>query len=447
MKITLIRPNLSDVRSSDAMQPLVFAVLRALTPPDVEVDLLDEHVEEIPTDHATDLVALSVETYTARRAYQIAAAFRRRGIPVVMGGCHPTFLPEEAGQFADAVVIGDAEGLWEQVVADARQGRLQRTYRQRDLPPLQGLRQDRSVFRGKRYTPILPVQYGRGCRFACDFCSIHALYGSRLRQRPVDEVADEIKAMRAAYVFFVDDNLLVSEPQAEELFRALVPLKVRWAGQVSVDVAHNARLLDLMAKSGCITVVVGFESLHAENLKQMGKAWSLRYGAYDSAIRAFQERGIMVYGTFIFGYDQDTADTFDEVVDFALRANLCLANFNPLTPTPGTRLYERLRAEGRLIYDPWWLDPAYRYGQAIFHPRGMTAQELTEGCFRARRAFNRYAAILRRTLGPANHRSLRQLGIFLAANLVSRREILRKQNLPLGLDAGSAPGPYTPGEP
>ncbi len=436
MKITLIRPSLSAARSSDAMQPLAFAVLRALTPVGVQVELLDERVEEIPLDHDTDLVALSVETYTARRAYQIATTFRRRGIPVVMGGCHPTLLPEEAGQFADAVVIGDAEGLWEQVVADARQGRLQGTYRQPGLPALQGLRFDRTIFQGKRYAPILPVQYGRGCRFACDFCSIHALYGSCLRQRPVDEVVAEIKALRARNLVFVDDNLLVSELQAEDLFRALVPLKVRWACQVSVDVARNARLLDLMAASGCITVMIGFESLHAENLKQMGKGWSLRYGAYESAVRAIQERGIMVYGSFVFGYDHDTVDAFDQVLDFARQVNLCLASFNPLTPIPGTRLYERLRTEGRLIYEHWWLDPRYRYGEAIFHPRGMSAQELTDGCFHARRAFNRYAAILDRTLRMIGRRSLFELGMVLAANIVARREVLKKQNTALGLEGG-----------
>lgn len=440
MRITFIQPSIGGLRSSGAMQPLVFAILLSLTPPDVEVAFFDERLETISYDQPTDLVALTVETYTARRAYQIATRFRQRGIPVVMDGYHPTFMPEEALQHADSVVLGDAEGVWGQVVRDAQQGGLQRIYRQQGQPPLQGLKFDRSIFRGKRYTPLVPVQYGRGCRFACDFCSIHAFYGARLRQRPVHEVVAEIEELERKYILLVDDNIFTDVSKAEQLFRALVPLKIHWVCQVSVDIAENTRLLDLMAKSGCITATIGFESLNADNLKQMEKKWNLRHGDYTTAIRKFQDRGIMVYGTFVFGYDCDTVDSFDVTVEFALRAKFCLANFNPLTPTPGARLYDRLRTEGRLIHDRWWLDPNYRYGQATFHPRGMTADELTEGCFRARREFNKYSSIFKRAFAPrANCRSFHHLAAFLVSNLISRKEILSKQGLGLGSDAPLAP--------
>jgi radical SAM superfamily enzyme YgiQ (UPF0313 family) len=243
MKITFIRPNLSNKRSADAMEPLVFAVLAGLTPPDVELSLFDERLEPVPYDHPTDLVALTVETYTARRAYQIAAQFRQQGIPVVMGGYHPTFLPQEALQYADSVVIGDAEGVWEQVVRDAQAGKLQQIYQQQKPPTLEGLRLDRSIFQGKRYLPLVPVQYGRGCRYACDFCSIHAFYGSNLRQRPVAEVVAEIEALNKKFIFLVDDNIFVDVPKAEALFQALIPLNIHWVCQVSIDMAHNASLL------------------------------------------------------------------------------------------------------------------------------------------------------------------------------------------------------------
>lgn len=441
MKITFIHPSISGVRSSGAVEPLAFAILLGLTPPDVEVALFDERLGTISYDQPTDLVALTVETYTARRAYQIATCFRQRGVPVVVGGCHPTFMPEEALQYVDSVVIGEAEGLWKRVVRDARLGRLQRIYRQPAQPSLQGLKYDRSIFQGKRYVPLAPVQYGRGCRFACDFCSVHAFYGARLRQRPVREVVAEIEELGRKYILLVDDNVFVDVPKAEELFRAFIPLKIHWVGQVSIDVAENTGLLDLMARSGCITAIIGFESLNADNLKQMGKKWNLRHGDYATAIQKFQDRGIMVYGTFVFGYDHDTIDSFDVTVEFALRSKFCLANFNPLTPTPGARLYERLRAEGRLIYDRWWLDPDYRYGQATFHPRGMTADELTEGCFRARRQFNQYSSIFKRAFNKANCRSFHHLGAFLASNLISRKEILSKQGLGLGSDAPLTPVP------
>lgn len=433
MKITFIRPNLADIRSADAMEPLVFAILAGLTPPDVETVLYDERLEAIPYDESTDLVALTVETYNARRAYQIATQFRRRGVPVVLGGYHPTFLPDEALQFADAVVIGDAEGLWPQVVEDARRKRLRQIYRQPDYPPLGGVRPDRRIFRGKRYAPAALVQYGRGCRFACEFCSIHAFYGFNLRQRPVSEVVAEIEASQRRHIFLVDDNIFVDVPKAKALFRALIPLKIRWSCQVSIDVAQDEELLQLMEQSGCTTAVIGFESLNEHNLAQMKKRWNLKYGDYSTSVQRFRDHGIMIYGSFVFGYDHDTPDSFKRSVEFAIRSNFYLANFNPLTSMPGAKLYERLRAEGRLIYDRWWLAPDYTYGQATFHPRGMTAEQLTAGCFQARQQFNRYKSILKRALDfKTNCRDPYRLGLHLASNIVSRNEILQKQGMQLG---------------
>jgi radical SAM superfamily enzyme YgiQ (UPF0313 family) len=436
MKITFIRPSITGRRAHDAMEPLAFAILAGLTPPDVELDFFDERLEEIPTDHETDLVALTVETYTARRAYQIADAFRRRGVPVVMGGYHVSFLPEEALQFADAVVINDAEGVWEEVVRDAREGRLRRIYQSRQLPALAGVKFDRRIFQGKRYTAAAPVQYGRGCKYACDFCSIHAFYGSSLRQRPVGEVAAEIEALDRRFILLVDDNLFVDPAKAEELFRALAPLKIKWGCQVSIDVAKDERLLKLMERSGCIAALVGFESLDEINLAQMNKKWNLRHGDYASAIRRFQERGIMIYGSFIFGYDHDTVDVFKRTVEFAVGAKLFLVNFSALTPTPGAKLYQRLRDEGRLIYDRWWLDPNYRYGQATYHPKLMTADELTEGCLLARHQFYSAASIIQRAFDfKTNARSLARLGVYALANLISKRELNQKLGQRLGSEA------------
>jgi radical SAM superfamily enzyme YgiQ (UPF0313 family) len=442
MKITFLRPNLYEGRSFDAMHPLCFAILRSLTPPDVATTFYDERLEPIPFGEPTDLVAMTVETYTARRAYQIASAYRRRGVPVVLGGYHPTFLPEEALQFADAVVVGDAEGIWPQVVEDARRGRLQPLYRQDTFPTLGGVVPDRSIFRGKRYAPVTLVQYGRGCKYNCNFCSIRAFYGSVLRQRPVAEVIDEIKRSRARTVFLVDDNLFIDVPRAVELFEALVPLRIAWSCQVSIDIAHEPALVRLMARSGCINALIGFESLNPDNLTQMRKAWNLRYHDYQSSIRVFQDAGIMIYGTFVFGYDHDTPASFDEAVEFAIRNKFYLANFNPLTPTPGADLYGQLQQEGRLIFERWWLDPDFRYGHATFHPRGMTADELTAGCLRARLRFNTYRSLWQRALAPrTNLRTPFRLGVYLLSNLISKREILSKQGRPLGSSAPLGPLP------
>ena len=433
MRIAFIHPSMTGARSRDAMEPLVFAILAARTPRDVETVLYDERLAPIPLDAPADLAAITVETYTARRAYQIADAFRARGVPVVMGGYHPTFLPDEALQHADAVVIGDADGIWPDVVRDAARGRLEPRYQQDELPPLAGVQPDRRIFAGKRYAPAALVQYGRGCRYACEFCSIRAFYGSTLRQRPVDEVVAEIRATGRKHVFLVDDNIFVDIPKAKELFTALIPLGIRWSCQVSIDVTGDYELLRLMQASGCFSAVVGFESLNEASLRQMKKGWNLKHGDYAHAVTRLRDHGIMVYGSFVFGYDADTVDSFDPTVDFAIAHKFFVGNFNPLTPMPGSQLYARLEREGRLVYPQWWLDPVYRYGEAIFEPRGMTRAQLTAGAFRARRRFHSWQSIARRGLDRrCNARSLYRAGIHVAANAVARREILTKQGTPLG---------------
>lgn len=433
MKIAFIMPSLHGRSSRDAMTPLCFAVLKACTPPGVETALFDERLEPVPLDAPVDLVALSVETYTARRAYQIASGFRARGVPVVMGGHHPTLVPEEALEHADAVVMGDGERTWPRLLSDFAAGRMRNVYRETEFPPLDGIGADRSIFRDKRYADLTLVQYGRGCRHACDFCSIHAFYGNHLRQRPVDEVAEEIARAGGRHVFFVDDNLFADADRAQALCEALLPLGVRWSCQVSIDMVRDRDLVRLMARSGCTVALIGFESLQPANLEQMRKGWALQTGDYAGCVRVLHESGILVYGTFVFGYDGDTPGSFDATVEFALDQRLFLANFNPLTPTPGTRLDDRLRREGRLVYDRWWLDPRYRYGEACFRPAGMTARQLTEGCYRARTRFYSGTSIARR-LVTSRHTlsSPRRVALYLGANTVSRREVHAKQGRPLG---------------
>ena len=440
MRILFIRPNIHEARSSDALEPLCFAILKSLTPPDVEVAFFDERLEAIPYDEPADLVALTVETYTARRAYAIATEYRRRGVPVVMGGYHPTFLPGEALHFADAVVVGDGDRLWPQVVADAQAGRLRRLYRDETLPPLAGHFPDRRIFRGKWYAPVTLVQYGRGCRYACEFCSIHAFYGADLRQRPVAEVVAEIETAERKHIFLVDDNIFVDVARAKELFTALIPLRIRWSCQISIDITRDRELMRLLERSGCTTAVVGFESLNENNLRQMKKRWNLKHSDYATSVQVLQDHGVMIYGSFVFGYDDDTPDSFDITLDFAVRSKFYLANFNPLMPMPGAALYDRLARERRLIHDRWWLDPAYRYGHATFHPRRMTADELTAGCYRARQGFNTVRSIAARAAETrSNSRDLYRLGLHLASNWVSRRMIRRKQGEPLG-DTAPLPG-------
>ncbi len=432
MKISFVRPNLGDWRSPDAMEPLAFAVLKGVTPPDVECELWDEKVEAVPAVLHTDLVALTVETYTARRAYALADRFRAQGLKVVAGGYHPTFLPQEALAHFDAVVCGDAETLWPQVVRDAAAGRLEPVYRQPAGGEMRGLRYDRELFVGKRYGRVTPVQFSRGCRFACDFCSIHAFYGRSLSHRPIDEVVAEACSLRSRYLFVVDDNLFVNSEALHGLLAGLRGCGLRWGCQISLDVAADEKLLRGMAESGCVAALIGFESLDGANLVQMRKKWNTRH-PYREAIARFHAHGIMIYGSFIFGYDQDDGDVFARTVDFALENQLFLVNFSALTPTPASALYARMEKEQRLLYERWWLDGQYGYGDAVYRPRLLTPDQLTEGCRWARSQFYCYANIARRVLWPAGGcGSLGHRAISLGANLTSRRTLDRKLGRALG---------------
>lgn len=433
MKITFVHPNMFSRRSADAMEPLVFSILAGLTPRDVDLTLFDDRVEEISYDDPTDLVAITVQTFTARRAYKIAGEYRKRGVRVVMGGFHPTLLPDEVKHHADSMVIGDAEDTWPRVVEDARNNCLKPVYKaDRDFP-LDNIKPDSSILKGKKYKAMIPVQFGRGCRFSCDFCSVHSFYGNTIRSRPVEDVTREIKARNRKFFFFVDDNLLSNYDGVIELVHGLIPLKIKWSCQISLDAAYDEKLLELLEKSGCAAVFVGFESVDRENLEQMGKGGNLRHRDYMDGVKRFKNHGIMVCGAFVFGYDRDTPETIDRALEFAVRARLCIAHFNPLFPTPKTGLYERLKEEQRLINDPWWLAEEFRYGQGFFHPRGMGVETLSEKCFEARCKFNSFGNITRRAMdGKANGRSLFHLSSFLAANLISRKEIYMRQGSELG---------------
>lgn len=427
MKIAFIRPNMNDVRSADAIHPLELSVLLGLTPDDIDVTVYDERLEAIPDSIDCDLAAITAQTFTARRAYEIADGLRARGVPVVLGGYHPSFMPAEAGRHADAVVIGEAEDTWPRVVADARRGRLKKVYRGGGHRSLAGVRYERRHFADKKYQMVFPVEFNRGCRFDCDFCSVSAFHGAKHHARPVDDVVREIAEAGAKYILMVDDNILCNKERTKELFRAMIPLKVRWGCQISLDVARDPELLSLMAQSGCIAALIGFESLSGSNLRQMRKGVNVKRGDFRDDIAKIRDHGIMIYGSFVFGYDDDGPDIFDRTVDFALDERFFLCNFNTLNPMPGTRLYERFRKEGRLVDEAWWLDRRFQYGEVMFQPRGMSADELREGCIGARERFYRYGNIARRFFDRrANCNSLASSFLYLATNVVARREIITK---------------------
>lgn len=450
MKLTLIKPNMGRLgtkRYVDAgrMEPLQLGVLAALTPPEWTVELVDDRMEDVPYDRPTDLVALTIETFTAKRAYEIAEEYRRRGVPVVMGGMHATLTPDEVALHADAVVTGDAEAVWREVLADAASGRLRRRYAGEFGPePQPGVRTRRDLFRGKGYLPITLLQYSRGCPYRCSYCATSVFFARHHRHREVGEVIDEIKAQKRRYLFFVDDNITADHDAAKELFAALIPLKVRWVSQASLDMLRDPELMELMVRSGGQGNVIGFESISDAGLQLMRKTVNRRAASdqYGEAIRRLRELGLQTWAAFTLGHDTDTVESIRATREFAIRNKFTFAAYNILMPYPGTPLYADLEAQGRLLFDGrWWLHPDYRFNHASFVPATMSPETLTREAFACRATTNSVRSILYRLAEPrTNLRSPGHFFNYVAYNPLFRSEVFKKQDMLLGYRAEPAPG-------
>jgi radical SAM superfamily enzyme YgiQ (UPF0313 family) len=419
MRIELVCPTAED---SARLRSLALATVAALTPEDVELSLRDDTVKRIEPaeiDDRVDLAALTVSTKTAFRAYELAAAYRQRGVKVVMGGIHPTAVPEEALAHCDAVVVGEAEGLWERLVADAREGRLQPIYRREALPDFRTPRwARRGLFPPRTYAPVHIVQASRGCPFTCEFCSVTEFFGHKTRLRDPADVAGEVATLSRGFIMFADDNVLGYGEHSRALFRALTPLKRRWVGQASLHGMQDPETVRLMAASGCQAVFVGLESVSRDTLVACGKRQN-DPAAYLDALRRLHDHGIFVWASFVFGFDEDTPDVFETTVEFARRAGLFMASFSVLTPYPGTRLYKRIRDEGRLFDERWWMKD-WRDGYPFFHPRHMSADQLFQGWQNAWKWFYSGSSILAR-LPQAARTGWFALAAFLPINLFQHR--------------------------
>lgn len=442
MKITFIKPNIGRLEHSlyvdqGRMEPLMLAVLAGLTPPDVECVLYDDRMEAIPYDEATDLAAITVETYTARRAYEIAAEYRARGVPVILGGMHVTLLPEEAALHADSIFLGDAETAWAQVVEDARKRRLKPRY---DGPPgvaqIGGVLPRRDLFKGKGYLPMSLMQYVRGCRFACRFCAVSQYFGRKHFIRAIDQVLREIEAQDRRFLFFIDDNIASDHHALAELCHALIPMKLSWISQASLDVTRNLPLMDLLERSGNWGNVMGFESITAQSLRETRKSPNIPgFDGYRDQVRVLREHGMQSWAAFTLGYDHDTPESIEATVDFALESRFTFAAYNILMPYPNTPLYRKLEQEGRLLYDgQWWLHPEYRFNSAAYVPTRMSPDELTAACHAARTRFNSMGSLLRRFADPQTHlRSLSRMGAYWYYTLIFRKELYKKHGMRFGL--------------
>ena len=415
----------------------MLGVLAGLTPPDIEVVLYDDRMEAIPYDEPTDLVAITVETYTARRAYEIAAEFRLRGVPVILGGMHVALLPEEAAMHADSIFVGDAEAGWLQVLADVRTQRLRRRY---DGAPgiaqFGNVRPRRDLYAGKGYLPITLMQFSRGCRFACSFCAVSQYFGKKHYLRRIDEVVAEIESQPRHFIFFVDDNIASDRMALKELCHALIPLRVHWISQASLDVTQDRELMRLMERSGCWGHVMGFESISPGSLRDARKSPNIRgFSHYAQEIAVLRDHGMQTWAAFTLGYDHDTPASIRATVDFALHNKFTFAAYNILMPYPGTPLYRKLAQENRLLYDGrWWLHPEYRFNHAAFRPARMSPDELTKACHAARTRYNSLGGMVWRFSDwQTSFRSLGRVLSYWRYSLLFRKEVYKKHGMKFGL--------------
>jgi radical SAM superfamily enzyme YgiQ (UPF0313 family) len=418
MKIALISPRGPLYRHRSGIfgrslryAPLTLTTLAALVPPQLTAltEIYDEGIEDIDPGLVADLVGLTVITGTAPRAYEMADHFRSRGIPVVLGGPHVTLLPEEAQQHADTIVTGYAERTWPQLLLDFAAGQLQPRYDQAPDLSLAGLpHARRDLLRRFSYSTIHTFEATRACVHHCDFCVVPVAWGTRPYQKPVQEIVQDIRQLGSKRVIFLDLNLIADIQYATALFEALVPLQVKWFGLTTTRLAHDRELLSLATRSGCRGLLIGFESMSKDNLCASHKGFNDPDG-YKEIVEIFHRHNIAVMGCFVFGMDHDTPKVFMETARFVLEAKIDLPRFAILTPFPGTPLFKRLEAQGRILTRDWEL---YDGQHVVFEPAKMSVRQLEEGIKKAWRYAYSLPSIWQRLVG-----SRREPLIALAANI------------------------------
>ena len=391
--------------------PLTLPTLASLIPPEIdnELTIIDEGIEEIPSDLAADVIGMTVITGTAVRAYELARHYRSRGTPVVLGGPHVTLVPQDAQPHADSIVVGYAEETWPQLLRDFVRGRMRPRYDQSPdlslagLPPVR-----RDLISTGRYITTDVFEATRACVHACEFCVVPSAWGRKPLQKPVEEVIADIRRTGARKVIFIDLNIIADRDYAASLFEALTPLGISWYGLATVLLADDRPLLELCARSGCRGLLVGFESINSGSLGEVRKRFNSP-GRYGEVVDTFHRYGIAVQGAFVFGLDHDEPDVFLKTAQLAIDARIDLPRFAILTPFPGTPLYERFEREGRIMTRNWEL---YDGQHAVFQPARMTAGQLETGLREAWKCAYSYGSIARRMRGtPA------PIHLFVAANL------------------------------
>lgn len=414
----------------------------SLTPPDWQVTIIDEKVEKLDLTMEADIVGITAMTPAVKRGYEIADSFRARGIKVVMGGIHASKMPEEALQHCDSVVVGEAEKLWDKALEDFKQGELKTIYQHENgFPSLKNLpNPDWRLYEDKRYLPVHFIETTRGCPHNCEFCSVTSSFGGQFRNRPVDEVEREIQGLKPFegrfilknVVFFVDDNIISNRSHAKELLNRMIPYNLKWLGQTSVNIIKNEEILELCQKSGCMGLLVGFETLSSDNLKNVGKEFN-KPEDYIDVVKKLHDYGIGVNGAFVLGFDNDDEGIFDRSIEFVNKAKLDVCYFSILTPYPGTVLHTKMLEEGRIIDYDW---SNYNTNNVVYMPKLMSPEKLLDGFHQVLKESFSYTSIFKRLWGNGSYKNF-----FYPMNFGFRQSILKtiknKQNFSYGQSSNS----------
>ena len=419
-RVLLVFPREKGVQfSNDTRYPfpiLGLTLLAALFPKEYEIKIVNEAIEEIDFEGPVDLVGITGLTCVIERAYEVADRFRERGVKVVLGGVHPSLLPDEAKEHADSVFIGEAEGLLAGLVKDFEAGELKPFYKNRDWSDLKEMPIPRRDLLTLRHRPFFKaIETTRGCPNRCEFCSVPIINGKRYRTRPLEEIDRELSSVlekEGEYLFIADDNVTAREDYALGLFEVFKRHRVKWMGFATIQIAKNERLLRRARESGCISLFIGFESLDQGSLDGVSKRF-VPAKELSRLVKTIQDHRIGIHGSFIFGFDEDDGTVFKKTVDFVQRTNIELPNFSILTPFPGTPLRKKLEEEGRIIDNDW---SHYDMSHVVFKPKQMTVRELQEGYLWAQKFACAPRSILKRLIwGPRNH-----FLYFLISNFVLR---------------------------
>ena len=405
MKILLISPERKRKKEEAFLFRLSFLNLpyvAAVTRPDVEVKIVDEAFQKVDFDEKVDLVGITAQTPVVPRAYEIAGEFKKRGVPVVMGGVHASMLPEEALQHVDAVLVGEAEEVWPDLIEDLRKGQLKRIYQGNGFVDSSKLPLPRrELLNEKFYFPLKLLETTRGCPHRCDFCGVSKFFGFRYRNRPISEIERELETLfkegqvmnpvlrkilslfskdlpyflKRRLLYIIDSDVASNKRFCLELLSLLRKFDLRWWGHAPVSVAFEQKLLEGFSQSGCIALNIGFESFSTKNLQTMGKGFN-QPSRYAEAVKRIHDQGIGIMGTFIVGLDDDDPGVFQRIIDFCINEKLDWALTFIMSPYPGTDSFKRLEKEGRIFCRDW---EKYDSLNAVYQPLLMSPEELEKG--------------------------------------------------------------------